>query len=164
VKEVILPEINDVSYRQADAMLQSVGLSVSSIIYTPSEFKDLVCDIKFHGRTIMPGTRIPEGSAVVLVIGNGSGESLATVPLLKGIGLDDAIQKASAASFTIGSVEYDDNHTGNESDYFIYRQRPAAGTTVSGRTKIDIFLSKDKSRVNEVFEEDTKQQTDEQFF
>ena len=164
VKEVILPEINDVSFRQADAMLQSVGLSIASVIYTPSEFKDLVCDIKYHGRTIMPGTRIPEGSAVVLVVGNGSGESLATVPLLKGIGLDEAMQKASSASFSIGTVEYDDNHTGNESDYIIYRQRPAAGTTVNGRTKIDIYLSRDKSRVNEIFEEDTIQQTDEQFF
>jgi eukaryotic-like serine/threonine-protein kinase len=164
VKQVILPEVNDVSFRQADAMLQSVGLTVASVVYTASEFKDLVCEVKFHGRTIMPGTRISEGSSVVLVVGNGTGVSQETVPLLKGIGLDEAMQKASAASFSIGAVKYDDNHTSNESDYIIYRQIPAAGTTVNGRTKIDVYLSTDKSRLNEVFEEDTKQQTDEQFF
>ena len=42
VRQVNLPEISDVSYRQADAMLQSVGLSVASVEYAPSEFKDLV--------------------------------------------------------------------------------------------------------------------------
>ena len=42
VRQVTLPEINDVSYRQADAMLQSLGLSVSNVEYAPSEYKDLV--------------------------------------------------------------------------------------------------------------------------
>lgn len=36
VRQVALPEINDVSYRQADVMLQSVGLSVASVEYAPS--------------------------------------------------------------------------------------------------------------------------------
>lgn len=165
VREVTLPEINDVSFRQADAMLQSIGLSVASVEYAPSEFKDLVTEIKFHGRSIFPGTRIPEGSAVVLVVGSGQGESENKVPALKGIGLDEATQVAASASFTIGAVEYDVPPSGNESKYIIYRQRPAAGTSMSSGSRIDVYLSTDKSRVNEVFEEDKKQdETDEQFF
>jgi eukaryotic-like serine/threonine-protein kinase len=165
VKQVTLPEINDVSYRQADAMLQSVGLSVANVEYAPSEYKDLVSEVKFHGRTILPGTRVPEGSALVLVVGNGLGEASTTVPMLKGKGYDQANQEAVAASFIIGAIQYDDDHSGNESDYIIYRQRPAAGATLPAGSRIDIYLTKDKSRLNEVFEEDKKPaETDEQFF
>lgn len=164
VRQVSLPEINDVSYRQADAMLQSVGLSVASVEYAPSEFKDLVTDIKFHGNSILPGTRIPEGSAVVLVVGSGTGAVETKVPALKGMSLEDATIKASATSFNIGAVEYDVPPSGNEARYFIYRQRPIAGSSLAEGSKIDIFLTTNKARLNEVFEEDKKDQTDEQFF
>jgi len=166
VRQVALPEINDVSYRQADAMLQSLGLSVSNVEYAPSEFKDLVSDVKYHGRSILPGTRIPEGSSVVLVVGNGLGNSEASAPSLKGMSLEQATQEITAASLIIGAVEYDVPATsGNEKDYIIYRQRPAAGTALSAGSRIDLFLTKDKARLKEVFEEDKKKEdTDEQFF
>jgi len=167
VRQVTLPEITDVSYRQADAMLQSIGLSVSNVEYAPSEYKDLVSEIKFHGRSILPGTRVPEGSSVVLVVGNGQGNAKSTVPSLKGLGLDDATQEAIGESLSIGEVEYDVPPSGNEEEYIIYRQRPAAGTSLSAGSQIEVFLSRDKSRLKEVFEEDKKKKkedTDEQFF
>jgi beta-lactam-binding protein with PASTA domain len=62
-------------------------------------------------------------------------------------------------------VEYDVTPSGNEADYIIYRQRPEAGTSLSTGSRIDIYLTKDKSRLKEVFEEDKKKEdTDEQFF
>jgi eukaryotic-like serine/threonine-protein kinase len=165
VRQVTLPEINDVSYRQADAMLQSIGLSVSNVEYAPSEFKDLVIDVKFHERSITPGTRLPEGSTVVLVVGSGLGDTQAMVPALKGKGLDEATQDISSASLVVGSVNFDVTPSGNEGDYIIYRQRPVAGTSLSAGSRIDIYLTKDKSRLKEVFEEDKKKDdTDEQFF
>jgi len=113
----------------------------------------------------LPGTRIPEGSSVVLVVGSGMGNSQAMVPAVKGMGLDEATQEALSASLVIGAVEYDVPPTGNEAEYVIYRQRPAAGTSLSTGSRIDVYLSKDKSRMKEVFEEDKKKEdTDEQFF
>jgi beta-lactam-binding protein with PASTA domain len=165
VRQVPLPEINDVSYRQADAMLKSMGLSVSNVEYAPSEFKDLVIDVKFHGRSVTPGTRIPEGSTVVLVVGSGLGNSQAIAPSLKGLGLEEATQEIQSATLIIGSVEYDVTPSGNEDDYIIYRQRPAAGTSLTAGSRIDVYLTKDKARLKEVFEEDKKKEdTDEQFF
>jgi beta-lactam-binding protein with PASTA domain len=165
VRQVTIPEINDVSYRQADAMLQSIGLSVSNVEYSPSEYKDLVSDVKYHGRSVLPGTRIPEGSSVVLVVGNGLGNTQVTVPALKSLNLDDARQEVISASLTVGAVLYDVPTSGDEADYIIYRQRPEAGKSIPSGSRIDIYLSKDKSRVNEVFKEEKKQdETDEQFF
>ena len=166
VRQVSLPEINDVSFRQADAMLQSLGLSVSNTELAPSEYKDLVIEVKYHGRSIMPGTRIPEGSSVVLVIGSGTGNSQALAPSLKGLGVDEATQEILSASLVMGSINYDVPPTpGNEGDYFIYRQHPAEGTALSNGSKVDIYLTTDKKRLKEVFEDDKKKEdTDEQFF
>jgi len=165
VRQVALPEINDVSYRQADAMLQSMGLSVSNAEYAPSEYKDLVIEVKYHGRSILPGTRIPEGSSVVLVVGSGLGDSQALVPSLKGLSLEEATQQALSASLVIGLPDYDVPSSGNEGDYIIYRQRPAAGSSLSTGSRIDVFLTTDKARLKEVFEEDKKKDdTEEQFF
>lgn len=165
VRQVTLPELSDVSYRQADAMLQSIGLSVGSVEYAPSEYKDLVIQVKFHGRVVLPGTRIPEGSAVVLVVGSGQGNAEAQVPAIKGMGLEEATEAITAASFIVGAVEYDSTPSGDEDEYIIYRQRPAAGSMLSGGSRIDVYLSKDKSRMNEKFEEDEKpEENNEQFF
>jgi beta-lactam-binding protein with PASTA domain len=165
VRQVTLPDVSDVSYRQALAMLQSVGITVSSVEYAPSDYKDLVTNVKYKGRSLLPGTRIPEGSSIILVVGSGEGELAVAVPIIKGMGIEKATEALSAASFVVGAVEYDVTPNGNEADYIIYRQRPAAGSSVPSGTKVDIYLSKDKARMNEVFEEDKKAaEGEEEFF
>jgi len=84
---------------------------------------------------------------------------------LKGLGLEEATQEVLSASLTVGLTEYDVPPSGNEADYIIYRQRPATGTSLSTGSRVDIYLTTDKSRLKEVFEEDKKKEdTDEQFF
>jgi hypothetical protein len=146
-------------------MLKAIGLIISNVEYTPSEYKDLVSDIKYQGRSILAGTRIPEGSNLVLVVGSGLGEGRMNVPALKGLDLEQGRQEALYASFVIGAVNYDKTPSGNESDYVIYRQRPSAGRTHPAGTRIDIWLSTDRNMLNKVFEEDKEPtETDEQFF
>jgi len=165
VHQVGLPEINDVSLRQAVAMLQSIGLNVSNTEYAPSEYKDLVIEVKYNGRTILPGTRVPEGSSLVLVVGNGLGQVDAAIPAVKGMTLDEATEVLQSGSFTLGAVEYDVPPSGNESEYIIYRQRPASGNPSVAGTRIDVYLTTNKARLNEKFEEDKKQEEgEEQFF
>ena len=165
VRQVALPDVSDVSYRQADAMLKSIGLNVASVEYAPSEYKDLVSDVKYRGRSILPGTRVPEGSSLVLVVGSGLGEG-SVVPAIKGMGLEEAREAVTTAMFIVGAINYDIPPSGNESDYVIYRQRPSAGSSLPAGSRIDIYLSKDKARINEVYEEDEQktEDADEQFF
>jgi beta-lactam-binding protein with PASTA domain len=158
--------VNDVSYRQADAMLKAIGLNVSSVEYSPSEYKDLVIAVKFRGRSIVAGTRVPEGSSLVLVVGSGLGEEGSIVPMIKGLSLEDGRQEALAGAMVIGATDYDVEPNGNEDQYIIYRQRPAAGKSVPAGTRIDVWLSKDKSMLNKTFEEDEEIQaeSEEEFF
>ena len=166
VRQIPVPDVNDVSFRQADAMLKSIGLNVSSVEYSPSEYKDLVIAIKYRGRNISSGMRVPEGSSLVLVVGSGLGGEELPVPGIKGMSLEAGMEEALTGSMVIGAVEYDVEPSGNEDKYVIYRQRPAEGNSVPAGTRIDVWLSKDKSMLNKVFEEDeaVDKQENEEFF
>jgi beta-lactam-binding protein with PASTA domain len=89
-----------------------------------------------------------------------------SVPTLKGMPLDDAKQIVLKDSFVIGYTQYDvAPSTSNEKQYFIYRQSPAGGSVVPLGSRIDIYLTRDKERLNETFEEEKKaEEKEEQFF
>lgn len=164
IRQVTLPNVCDVSFRQADAMLQSLGLNVTGTESAPSEFKDLVIGVKYKGRNILPGARIPDGSSLILVVGSGLGTTEALVPSIKSKSLELATEELTAAGFIVGAVQYDVPPSGNEDQYIIYRQKPAANSPLTVGSRVDIYLSKDKARVNEVFEDDNKKEDQEEFF
>lgn len=163
VRQVPLPDIVDVSFRQADAMLKALRINIQSIEYKPSEYKDLVIDVKYRGLVVSAGTRIPEGGSVILVVGRGLGGDAVPTPTLRGLTLENARQEALAAMLVIGAIEYDTPPSGNESEYVVYRQRPAQGKELPSGSRIDVWLSKDKSLLNKEFVEEEIEE-DESFF
>jgi len=168
VRLIALPSVTDISIRQAEATLMSIGIKVSSIQYAPSEYKDLVLEVKYRGQSIIQGAKIPEGSSVVLVAGNGYGASATAVPSVLGMNLSAAADIITASSFMIGGVIYDVEPNGDEDAYLIYDQRPAAGDSVSTGSTINLWLSKDPKkappRVKKQQVEEEKVQDIEDFF
>ena len=167
VRQVPLPDVNDVSYRQADAMIKSVGLKVGSVQYAPSEYKSLVMAVNYAGKTISAGTRLPEGTAVTLVVGHGIAEGAnSIVPSLKGLTLEDARQRIASSAFIIGAIEYDNMSSGNGTNFFIYDQEPQKGISLPQGSRVDIWLSKDSITLSESYKNPhrTKQIDDEEFF
>ena len=76
----------------AQSLLESMGIKVIGIEYVPSEFSDLVRDIKFNGQTLTPGQKIPAGSGVVLVVGRTSTDEDGSqlMPDVQSLSLDQA--------------------------------------------------------------------------
>ena len=166
VRQVSLPNVDDVSYREADAMIKSTGLRVGAVQYVPSEYKNLVLSVTLDGEIVNAGTRLPEGTAVTLVVGRGlsEGES-AFVPSLVGLTLDVARQKIASLSFIVGAIEYDLKSSGNAQEYFIYDQSPNIGTSLPQGSRIDIWLSKDSTLLDGNYKKPNRKQTeDEEFF
>ena len=163
VRQVPLPDIVDVSFRQADAMLKSLRINIQSVEYKPSEYRDLVIDVKYKGLVVPAGTRIPEGASVVLVVGRGLGGDVAVVPNLRGLTLENARQEALASMLVIGAVEYDIPPSGNDNEYVVYRQRHNAGNEIPSGSRVDVWLSRDKSLLNKEFKEEIVEE-DESFF
>ncbi|MFV0391710.1 MAG: PASTA domain-containing protein [Paludibacteraceae bacterium] len=152
VRQLALPNLRDISLRQAEAMAKSLGITVSNIHYAPSEYKDLVLDVKYKGQSLLPGSKIPEGSSIVLVAGNGVGQLVdGLTPGLVGLDLTAATNLLASTDYLLGGVIYDEVPDNNEAEYQIFRQMPAAGEPIAPGTIIDVWLSKDPVQANNDF-------------
>lgn len=149
-KKIPLPDVQEMSYRQAQSVLQSVGLSVASLEPIVSEYKDLVQHVKFNGRIIETGHSVEVGSALTLMVGSGLSEEQIHLPSFRGLTLAEAKQKSQEILIHIGSIRYDEHPTSekNVSKYFVYKQSPLAGTKLNLGKHIDIWLTTDKSKLD----------------
>lgn len=71
-KKVSVPDIIQVTQRNATSMLRAVGLEVERVTYIDELGKDMVYNIKFKGKYIKPGDKLPKTSKIELICGNGT--------------------------------------------------------------------------------------------
>ena len=70
-RKVSIPNVVQVTYRNAVTSLRAVGLEVGKITYRNNIGKNMVLALLFQGDEIEPGEKIPKSSKVDLVLGNG---------------------------------------------------------------------------------------------
>jgi beta-lactam-binding protein with PASTA domain len=148
-KKVSFPEIKEHSDRQAKTILESVGFNVPSIEYIPAEFQNLVQYAKVDGKIINTGDEIPVGSNVVLVVGQGLSKEMVNMPSFRALTLEAAKQKSIETNIHLGSIRYDvqPEDQNDIKNYFIYKQSPLTGAPVNIGKYIDVWLTKDKSKL-----------------
>ncbi|MEL6483950.1 MAG: PASTA domain-containing protein [Bacteroidota bacterium] len=71
-KKVTVPDIIQVTQRNAASMLRAVGLDVQRVSYIDELGKDMVYRMKYKGKHIKPGDKLPKTSKIELVCGNGT--------------------------------------------------------------------------------------------
>ena len=143
-RQVTMPDLQDMSYRQAETTLRGLGLQVDTIYeYEPSEYKDLVLDVRAGETSLSPGTKVAIGTQVRLVVGQGRGTEMVIVPNVVGMTMQEARSTLLNHHLTIGAVSYDEPKEGTKVQY-VYRQTPSAGEkliegeTVALRFSVDI--------------------------
>jgi len=67
--KVMMPQLQDVSLRQAEIMLKAIGLELGAVILKPSPYENAVLEQLYKGRIIAPGTEISAGETITLVVG-----------------------------------------------------------------------------------------------
>lgn len=70
-RAVTIPNLTDVSLRQAQAILRGLGIQNITVETVPSDFEDLVLAVKRNGRHLSTGARVPVTSHIVLEVGAG---------------------------------------------------------------------------------------------
>lgn len=73
-KMIFFPDIANMSLRQAQSMLEGLGLKRIIINRVPSEYRDLVLSAANNGRELRPGEKIPITSVITLEVGEGIGD------------------------------------------------------------------------------------------
>ena len=81
-----IPEAEDLSFRQAYALLRARGFENVEIEYVPGDFKDLAVSVDLRGRTLNKGEHVPLTAPLVLKVSSGEAEilpedSLSTMPV-----------------------------------------------------------------------------------
>ncbi len=71
-KKVTVPDIIQVTQRNASSMLRAVGLDVQRVTYIDELGKDMVYNMKHRGKYIKPGDKLPKTSKIELICGNGN--------------------------------------------------------------------------------------------
>nr|WP_321414115.1 PASTA domain-containing protein [uncultured Allomuricauda sp.] len=71
-KKVSVPDIIQVTQRNAASMLRAVGLDVERVTYIDELGKDMVYNMKHKGKYLKPGDRLPKTSKIELICGNGT--------------------------------------------------------------------------------------------
>ena len=92
-----IPEVEDLSFRQAYAILRARGFEKIEIEYVPGDFKDLALGVELHGRVLQKGEHVPLTAPLVLKVSSGDAEMPAD-----SLGLpDDSVPVESLDSVTI---------------------------------------------------------------
>ena len=142
-RQVAMPNLQDMSYRQAETTLLGLGLRVDSVYdYEPSTFRDLVLDVKYNGMSVQPGEKLAVGSKVRLVVGFGRGTEQVEVPSVIGLTLQDARSFLLSHRLTVGAVTYDEPEEEGVTQY-VYRQIPNAGEQLLDGETVALKLSAD---------------------
>ena len=64
----VIPEVEDLSFRQAYALLQSIGFASVEVKYVQGNYKDLAVAVEWNGRVLEKGIHVPLNAHLVLVV------------------------------------------------------------------------------------------------
>jgi len=152
--KVEVPNIVGYTLRQAKAILEQQGLEVGTLSFRPDLGVNNVLDQRFDGKTVDPGTLIPKGSKLNLVLGMGMHGERTGLPLLIGLKLNDAQNRIIESSLNIGRIRFDETIIDfkDSLDARVYSQYPAytEPNSIGFGAKIDIWLTLNQSRIPKI--------------
>jgi eukaryotic-like serine/threonine-protein kinase len=120
-KMSIMPELKDLTVRQAVTTLRTSGLKIRRILFTPYFAGNSVLGHYYGSDTLLAGTEILEGSEIDLVAGLGE-KPRTTVPFVVGLTRDEARSTLQMASINAGREHY--LEVANPLHSRVYRQYP----------------------------------------
>lgn len=139
---VKMPNLVDVSLRQAEAILKSYGLKVGQLTYVPDLAKNAVLEQRCNNKLISPGALIPQASTIDLVLGDGIGNTKVLIPELYGLSYDEVNFVLKGSLLNLGAVILDQT-VKDTSRAKVFRQIPEYNdsTFISQGEAVDIYMT-----------------------
>ncbi len=140
---VILPNLIDMSKRQAILVLESSGFKLGREIYQPDIAKDAVLQARVNGSPTEPDMLLPKGSVIDLVLGDGLGSLDVEIPDLIGLTVMEAMAVLDAINLTVGQIINDKGGDVDDLGAYVYYQQPEFGSSVklSPGDPVNIYIA-----------------------
>ncbi|OZI08956.1 penicillin-binding protein [Siphonobacter sp. BAB-5385] len=127
--------------RSALSLLRSVGLQEGNIRYIPDIAENAVLEQWYQGKKIEPGTQVPKGSKIELVVGNGIGNTELDVPNLIGVSLEEAEIIIKGSDLRMGTILYKQVPGAAPGTVVEQRPAPGIGTKINVGEIIDLWIA-----------------------
>lgn len=70
--KIAIPDVRDLSQRQATAMLKTLGLGKIEIEWVPGKYRDLVVGVEYRGRLLQIKDQVPVNAVITLLVSSGT--------------------------------------------------------------------------------------------
>jgi len=98
----VVPDVEDLSLRNARIQIENYGFEVGTISYESSRFRNAVM-----AQSLAPGDTADKGSVINLVVSDGLGDRMVAVPDVVGLRLTEAQQQLREASLRIEEIRFE---------------------------------------------------------
>jgi serine/threonine-protein kinase len=136
-EKTLMPNLKNISLREAIGRLDSNGLEVDHLDYVPYSYKNNVIEQFYQNQPIEEGTELVKGSKIVLQVGIGDNKDKAKVPNLIGKPAMEAKRILNLTGLNLGKETWEDK---DSTQYMCVRRMspgPSSGSVEAG-TFIDV--------------------------
>lgn len=123
-EQVKMPNLVDLTLRQAKATIETYGLRLGQINYVPDIAANAVLAQSYKGRAIEPGHELLKGSVIDLKVGEETGSGRYQVPFLIGKTKEEAESILKRYYFVVGEETFEDG--ADPSTAKVYSQSPSS--------------------------------------
>jgi eukaryotic-like serine/threonine-protein kinase len=150
--EVAMPNLVDGSVRHAHVTLKSRGLTYNTITYVVDMAQNAILEQHYQGQPIAPGTLIPQGSKIDLIVGAGLSKQAARVPDVQGMTLEEAELLLLDAGVRPGKVSY--TTARRQQQGTVIGQYPSANNQVNLGSPVNLWIAEEQEEPASASESD----------
>ncbi|MFB0946181.1 MAG: beta-lactam-binding protein with PASTA domain [Spirosomataceae bacterium] len=136
---VTLPDVLNRSFESGKNQVASVGFIVDKPEYVPALEENTILRIKVNGSEVTPGNKLPKGSRVTLVIGDGYGNQSVDVPNFVGMPFEEVEVSIAGSGLNIGNIVYENDPVAPANT--VLKQRPQPGNKLRMGDVVDIWVA-----------------------
>lgn len=134
-----MPNLINMPLKNVQEILANIGLERGEIIYVPDIGINVVLEQRYRGVSINEGFEVPKGAKIDLVVGDGLGNQILSVPNFVGMDETDAEFLILGSGLRVGQKNYSKNDTIPAGH--VFKQTPEAEMQVKTGEIIDLWIS-----------------------
>ncbi len=145
---VKMPNLVDLTLRQATQRLETYGLKVGKTSYQPDIAKNVVLKQLWKGRKIHPDSLIIKGSSIELVLGDGLNDSEIPMPYFINLTPEQAEEAIKSGALIQGAFIYDTDLK-DTLKARVYKQRPAysSNSVIKIGDPVDLWFTENEDKI-----------------
>ena len=123
--DIVMPVLEGKSFSFALEVLKRSHLQLGDTLFKPDFMKGSVLEQLYKGKRLAPGSKLPWGSRITLVLGTGLSDEKIQVPDLVGLSFEEASILLDQYGLSTGALVLEPGVT-DTATAFVYKQDPPA--------------------------------------